>query len=529
MILGLTVKKFKAFNEQQNIVLKPITLLYGSNSAGKSSVLQSLLLLKQSYSESELENSVLIPKGKYLNLGNFKEMVYSHNLDEKIVICCKFNEKTMSPFLRKYKDEIKLLGYETIFYLDESNEIRLESLSLYCNDERKPLLRLSKTTKRIENLRRRVTRTRNVKKINGDISFFQVDFIDDDHELIKSFYSKLKLQLPKKINEIKKQIAIFEQQFTIIKEHVSHEDLRQIRSEYLNKLDEMRNIYKTMVSYDYKMFIDDLRSKMGEYFFLLDGFLVSGMSEVEPNRKTNLKKYLDDFPNLEDLIFGASANYREVLDSIVYLGPLREYPERHYIFSGISPAGVGKSGKYTSDLLFLNEQLTTKVNQWLEKFGIEYSVAVSRINDENISDVYTLRLVDQKTNVSVSPLDVGFGISQILPIIVQSLICTNSIICIEQPEIHIHPKLQTIFGSFIVDCLKNNNQFIIETHSEHIMLRIQKLIRMGKLNSSDVSIIYVDRQNDGSKCIQLRLDANGNFIDEWPNGFFEEGYEEVFS
>ena len=91
-----------------------------------------------------------------------------------------------------------------------------------------------------------------------------------------------------------------------------------------------------------------------------------------------------------------------------------------------------------------------------------------------------------------------------------------------------HPRLQTEFGTFISECKKDDNQFIIETHSEHILLRIQKLIRSGELKSDDVSILYIDKQEDGSKCIKIRLDEDGDMIDDWPDGFFDEDFQEVF-
>jgi predicted ATPase len=110
------------------------------------------------------------------------------------------------------------------------------------------------------------------------------------------------------------------------------------------------------------------------------------------------------------------------------------------------------------------------------------------------------------------------------------MLSRNSTLLIEQPEIHIHPRLQAELGSLLADCIKPpfENQFIIETHSEHLMLRLQKLIRKGELKPEDISVIYVDRGAEGSKCLHLRLDEEGDFIDEWPDGFFEEDFNEIF-
>ena len=71
--------------------------------------------------------------------------------------------------------------------------------------------------------------------------------------------------------------------------------------------------------------------------------------------------------------------------------------------------------------------------------------------------------------------------------------------------------------------------FIVETHSESLMLRIQRMIRVGQLSPADISVIYVEPNVDGSGYPQeLRLDEDGEFVDEWPSGFFEERFDEVF-
>jgi predicted ATPase len=126
---------------------------------------------------------------------------------------------------------------------------------------------------------------------------------------------------------------------------------------------------------------------------------------------------------------------------------------------------------------------------------------------------------------------VGFGISQVLPIIVQSMLSYGKTLLIEQPEIHLHPRLQSELATLFVESIKEpyRNEFVVETHSEHLILRLQRLIRQGTLQADDVSVLYVDRTPDGSRCIPLRLDSKGGFIDRWPGGFFEESYHEMFS
>jgi predicted ATPase len=124
---------------------------------------------------------------------------------------------------------------------------------------------------------------------------------------------------------------------------------------------------------------------------------------------------------------------------------------------------------------------------------------------------------------------VGYGISQVLPFVVQSLASERRIITIEQPEVHVHPRLQADLGDLLARAIgePRYHRFIVETHSEHLVLRMQKLVRDGKLNPGDLSIIYVSRGPDGARAERLHLGEDGDFVDEWPGGFFPERLREL--
>lgn len=135
-----------------------------------------------------------------------------------------------------------------------------------------------------------------------------------------------------------------------------------------------------------------------------------------------------------------------------------------------------------------------------------------------------------KDGIDATLADVGFGISQIVPVIAQSLAFQNETIAIEQPELHIHPRLQAeIADVFIQSSQSLGNRFVIETHSEHLILRIRRRIREGTLDHRHVAVLYVMPTDSGPQLRELRLDAEGDFIDSWPDGFFEEDFRELFS
>jgi predicted ATPase len=131
-------------------------------------------------------------------------------------------------------------------------------------------------------------------------------------------------------------------------------------------------------------------------------------------------------------------------------------------------------------------------------------------------------------------------VSQVLPVLVGAFASNKKIVAIEQPEIHLHPALQAELGDvFIQSALgESNNRFIIETHSEHILLRIMKRMRethnsdlpegIPEITPHDVCVLFV--QPDGASSIvrHMELDEEGQLLDPWPGGFFEEGFRERF-
>ena len=231
------------------------------------------------------------------------------------------------------------------------------------------------------------------------------------------------------------------------------------------------------------------------------------------------------------------ASFKEKLTAVRYLGPLRSYPERLYKVPGVNSYFSGLRGEFTHHRLYYQPGLVHLVNEWFERFEIPYKLDVTTVGDITVSGEYiALVLVDRASGTPVTLADVGFGINQILPVIVEGVDfftgVEGRILCVEQPEIHLHPRLQANLADLMIANIRGEGekQWIVETHSELLILRIQRRIREGKLDPSDVSVLYVDpnaTDTEGSEILQLRLDEHGDFIDTWPDGFFEENFREL--
>ena len=136
--------------------------------------------------------------------------------------------------------------------------------------------------------------------------------------------------------------------------------------------------------------------------------------------------------------------------------------------------------------------------------------------------------------------DVGSGIGYVLPVL--AALVSDDIALIQQPELHLHPRLQSQLGEAIVRAIENKKYLraftIIETHSEHVLLRVMRLIRNAESRSNEslspitfdrVSVLYFDPLPSGETVVKrLRLAPDGQLIDRWPGGFFNERLKDIF-
>lgn len=208
---------------------------------------------------------------------------------------------------------------------------------------------------------------------------------------------------------------------------------------------------------------------------------------------------------------------------ILYLGPLRDNPRPNYNWTGRPPEGVGRHGEEMVAALFSSRlqssNLDDHVPKWLQSLGLIHSYRLAPV--PRTQKDYEFLVTVHKGGPEVRLTDVGFGVSQVLPVLVLCYYAPEgSILILEQPEAHLHPKVQSELADVLIDVVKNRNiQIILESHSEHLLHRVMLRTAEEQLCVDDTAL-YFCQINDGVSEIEpLQVDEYGN-IGNWPQEFF---------
>lgn len=437
MLKELRIQNFKGWKDTRPIRLAPISLFFGANSSGKSSIGQFLIMLKQTV-ESPDRKAVFYPGGKNsaVQLGSYQEMVFHRDPKNKIA----FDYRWSLLESLKFKDP---LSGETFSgdELDFSAEIEL-------SDAGKNLLQVAE---------------------------FQYRLLDNDKQSLSINFSR-----------------------------------KSNKSEYTTSAEQYNLVRKKMRAWSPK---DVVR------FYGFPDEVVA---------------YYQNAEFVQSLNFA----HEKLFSSIYYLGPLRTKAERLYTWSGIAPESVGFAGENTIAAILAARDRKISLGYKRPAKPFEEIIALKfkemgLIEEFRVSPIskqrqdYEVKVRTKGSEDWVDLPDVGFGISQVLPVLVQCFYApAGSIILMEQPEIHLHPSAQSALADVMIDVINSrengndrNIQLVIETHSEHFLRRLQRRIAEDAISQEEVSVYFANNSKTPATLEPLQIDIFGN-IKNWPENFF---------
>jgi hypothetical protein len=269
------------------------------------------------------------------------------------------------------------------------------------------------------------------------------------------------------------------------------------------------------------------------------------------------------------LMVGPAEWLRWVLRSFHYLGPFREQPEKHHAPPPLPDPSRWANGRAAWDRLHADPDLVQRANRWLsgpDSLEVGYSFQHQHVKEiplesplmvllrsdrafDDLEDIRTmidrfptrtsLVLIADETRIEMHPHDVGVGVSQIVPVVVLALDQQIAFAAIEQPELHVHPAVQVRLGDLFLQQLKTmpGRQLLLETHSEHLILRIMRRIRETSEGTphngipgtgEDVAVCYISIDKDHTALRRIDIDRKGDFVQPWPDDFFEIDFYERF-
>lgn len=433
MITNLRLKNFKAWGEQlwkDGVELAPVTLFLGTNSAGKTSLLQPLLLLQQTFAcpDRSLDLYLGGKKGDVLDLGTFDQIIHGHKVKNELGF------------------GLRLADVRRMYYVEAAIEPPLFLPGM------------------------------NVVNVRNDL----------DYEVTFGYATG-----------------------------GSH--LRSMRLDHA------------------ALSVGVFRSEKGAYRLAAPGYQPPLSSDGQPVPRREYKP--EKSVVLSDAARHAIAHYglgtddlsyalRQAIENIRYLGPLRERPQTTYLWGGQEPGQLGSRGEDAIPALLANLNavkkaergaIVSEVSRWLKEMGVADGLKIEQIGS---SRFYEVKLVNGSSEANL--VHVGFGVSQVLPMIVLALTAPEgSTIIAEQPEIHLHPLAQSVLANLLVETAKRRHlQFLIETHSEHLFRRLQFLVASEQVAPADCRLYFVDRERGGQPTLShLRMDEFGR-IANWPAHFF---------
>lgn len=551
MIRQLELENFKGIAGRQRIDFAPLTLLFGANSAGKSTVLQALLYLHEVLERGIADVDRTELGGTALELGGFARLVHRHEMSRAIVVRAEFGTaggldrlgRDLADFpFPDLDDDIEAAWLEMIIRHRTTAAFTgavVEQAVIGVAGASEPLvwLELGASLREAEPLNVRVnlghpllaTETRELEGITATEG-------DGSRRPLTAQHA------PAELTEAWERIAV--------PEEVLHGAMEAEGGGYGDGF--------------------GAGSGLGDGSGFGDGrslpvFAVSRsrMSALPPiGEALRIIPFGDEDADvagtvaqvrtfLEMVVLGTVSQLADALRDALYIGPLRALPPRGFLYERVGRITSWADGLAAWDLLLADRSsLVEDTNRWLTRLGAGCQLVVQELFDsaasaEELTDGHvdkTARrlLLDTGTGSLVLPSEVGAGVSQVIPVIVAALQSKADLALVEQPEIHVHPAMQVGLGDLLIDAATRDlgrRTFLVETHSEHLILRLLRRIRettegeLGedapRFSAEKLSVIYVENTPDGVNIRRLRVDELGEFKDRWPKGFFAERMGEL--
>lgn len=276
----------------------------------------------------------------------------------------------------------------------------------------------------------------------------------------------------------------------------------------------------------------------------LDRMLNIPVSGVQGAQNVYIAREFTAF--LSWLTVGPAMLLRDQLQAARYVGPLRCIPPRGFEASLTKSEAAWSNGMAAWEaLLTRSQEMVERCSHWMQdadRLNSGYGLVRTEVQEIDCNTGAPLgrvkpriALVDQ-SDLTHQALDVGVGISQVLPVVVAAQDDRASIVSIEQPELHVHPAVQVGLGDLFIDgAIERGLSFLLETHSEHLILRLLRRIREaaeeGKaehINPDLLGVYYLASENGHITATLLPVNSEGDFDTPWPKGFFEERGPELF-
>ncbi|MBF0107186.1 MAG: DUF3696 domain-containing protein [Deltaproteobacteria bacterium] len=500
MITQMEIENFKCFKNLQTIQLRPLTLIYGKNSSGKSSIIDAINLRAGRIDSTEMNR-----------------YVYGQKIDELFCLgftydAIKTNEKNWYACTKKEHRSVVKLGdslEDKTSHKDSDNDedTHYNAGGKKCRLELKGEFFI---------------------EVSGGVGDTDDVIINDRHPIVTKILKNQKIHGE---GECKKEIA------------EACNELRQCQM-WCNPNGAIWTIENPgFVKGDEEYNLGDIAGEICHivqviYEATRDYWYVGNHLAYEPIRPVPPSGgYIPTSKNM-DIYYGGMSHYellklfkqRELLEKVN--GSLKTIGVNYNVTPMKIDIGENLKKEHGAEILDKKIDHSKDAIQWL--------TASDMINDWHNGQINKLALHDTKLGLDLNFEDVGSGVSQVLPLLIALADNKNKMITLRQPELHLHPAMQTDLADVFIDAAlgENRNQLIIETHSEHLLLRVLRRVREtteGKINNSctavkpeDVAVLYVQQTAEGSNVIQIPITPDGEFENKWPEGFFNERAQELF-